>query len=238
MEKIHILIVEDEPLIARDLAYMLEDLEYEISGIAYNAIDALRIVKEKQVDLALLDINIDGDVDGITLASQLGSIPFIFLTSYSSKQILAEAKKTEPLAYLVKPIDEHDLLTTIDVAFYNYEQKKEGKNTGEVDDLPDTIFIKSGHSYIKVKTDEIFYVEANDNYCTIHSKVKKFLVSQTLKSVEARLQPYGFLRIHRSYMVNPIQVTKFTDISVYLDRVELPLSRKYKMAFKSKLNFL
>lgn len=238
MSKIKILIVEDEPLIAKDLAFMLEDLDYEISGMAYNAADAIQIIKTKEVDLAILDISIEGEMNGIELTKYLGNIPFIYLTSHSSKEIVAEAKKTQPLAYLVKPIDEHDLLTTIDIAFYKYQQIQK-QTPQEIKAKEDnSLFIKSNHSYIKVKIEEIYFVEANDNYCFIHTKAKKFLVSQTLKSIEARLSQYGFLRTHRSYLINKKWIEKFTEISVFMDGKEIPISRKYKSDFKSNFNML
>ncbi len=238
MESLHILIVEDEPLIAKDLAYMLEDLDYKISGIAYNANDALKIAASERVDLAILDINIEGDVNGIALASKLDDIPFIYLTSHSSKEIVAEAKKTEPLAYLVKPIDEHDLLSTIDVAFYNYQKQQEASVEGKTRSQENDLFIKSGHSYIKVKVKDILYVEANDNYCFIHSRVKKFLLSQTLKAIETRLSPFGFMRVHRSFLINPNGITSFSDVSLQIDKITIPISRKYKRDLKARFDLL
>ena len=238
MENIYILIVEDEPLIAKDLAYMLEDLDYKIAGIAYNAEDALRIIDEQSVDLAILDINIEGEMSGIDLAKKMNQIPFIYLTSHSSKEVVAEAKRTGPLAYLVKPIDEHDLLSTIDVAFYNYLQKIDNKENQNKKIFDDVIFIKSGHSYVKVRAKDIIYVEANDNYCFIHTSHKKFLLSQTLKSIEGKLESFKFIRVHRSYLINPEWIEKFSEVNVHLHGKEIPISRKHKAEFKSRLNFL
>lgn len=231
MNTINILIVEDEPLIAKDLSFMLEDLDYKIAGIAYNGEDALEIVRLNSVDLAILDISIEGKMNGIELASKLGDIPFIYLTSHASKEIVERAKKTEPLAYLVKPIDEHDLLSTIDIAFYNFQKSKIINRSKE-------LFIKSGSTYVKVGVNDILYVEANDNYCFIHCKQKKFLISQTLKVIEQRLSEYNFLRIHRSFLINYEHIEKFSEVHVTINGVELPISRKHKLEFKSKLNLL
>ena len=238
MRKIHILIVEDEPLIAKDLSYMLEDLDYSIAGIAYNAHDALKIVNERIVDLAILDINIEGDMNGIELAARLGTIPFVFLTSHSSKEVVSAAKKTEPLAYLVKPIDEHDLLATIDVAFYDYQQKQLTQTLIEKDKLEEDLFIKSGHSYIKVKVKDIMYLEANDNYCFVHTPSKKFLLSQTLKTIQERMTAFGFMRVHRSFVINPEWIEKFSELNVTINGKEIPISRKHKSEFKAKFRLL
>jgi len=238
MDRINILIVEDEPLIAKDLAFMLQDLDYEIAGIAYNAKDALTIVKNNSVDLAILDISIEGDVNGIKLASKLEGIPFIYLTSHSSREVVEEAKKTGPLAYLVKPIDERDLLSTIDVAFYNFQQKQILPTHLSNSSVNSDLFVKSGHSYIKVNTNEILFAEANDNYCFIHTKDKKFLLSQTLKVIEEKLSPFNFLRIHRSYLINIGKVEKFTETTVFINQNELPIGRRQKKVFKSHFNLL
>jgi DNA-binding NarL/FixJ family response regulator len=127
MDSIHILIVEDEPLIAEDIAAILEEAGFHISGIAYSMQNALDEMKANSPDMALLDINLNGGTEGIEIAEKINrayKIPFIFLTSYSDKLTLERAKKTEPSGYIVKPFSEASLCAAIEVAFYNHMQKE------------------------------------------------------------------------------------------------------------------
>lgn len=130
MSDIKVLIVEDEPLIAEDIAAILERNEFRVSAIAYNSIDALSELQTNLPDMALLDINLNGGMEGITIAEAIKNsydIPFIFITSYSDKTTLEKAKHTEPSGYIVKPFNEANLYTTLEIALYNHAQKSKHK---------------------------------------------------------------------------------------------------------------
>lgn len=127
MSEIRILIIEDDPIIASDIADYLNNVDYRVSGIAYNPKMAFDELKNNLPDLILLDINLNSDKNGIDIAAfihQNLSIPFIFLTSYSNREVLNKAKITEPSGYIVKPFDEDDLFATIEIALYNFAQKQ------------------------------------------------------------------------------------------------------------------
>ena len=106
---IDILIVEDETIIADDLALTLEKMNYQVVDIFDNADDTLEFLKKSKPDLLLLDINIEGDKDGIDLGTAIGKehkLPFIFLTSYYDNSTVERASKANPLGYLVKPFND------------------------------------------------------------------------------------------------------------------------------------
>lgn len=127
MSEIRILIIEDDPIIASDIADYLNNVDYKVSGVAYNPNMAFEELKNNLPDLVLLDINLNSDKNGIDIADfiyQNLSIPFIFLTSYSNREVLNKAKITEPSGYIVKPFDEDDLFATIEIALYNFAQKQ------------------------------------------------------------------------------------------------------------------
>ena len=116
----HILIVEDEPTIACDIALNLEDHGYNIVRIVHSVPDALEVLKlNPKIDLVMLDINLEGEKTGIDLAKILDfefGIPFIFLTSYADKDTLNKAADTFPSSYLVKPYKESDLAPAVKMA--------------------------------------------------------------------------------------------------------------------------
>ena len=122
-KKKKILIVEDEIIVAKDLAYTLEELGYEVLGHVSTAEQAIKECAEKNPDLVLMDIMLKGDKDGIHAAEEIRnkySIPIVFLTAYSSENVLPRAKETKPYGYLIKPYDQINLYTTIEVALYKH----------------------------------------------------------------------------------------------------------------------
>lgn len=122
-----ILIVEDEFIIASDLRIILEDAGYEIAGIASSVPKALEIIRLKRPAWVFLDIYLSGKLTGIDLARMLVemSIPFIYVSANSNQSVLREAKTTRPYGFLVKPFREQDVLVTLDVAKYRYENDLE-----------------------------------------------------------------------------------------------------------------
>ena len=131
MANIQILIVEDEPLIAEDIGEYLSNVDYSVTAIAYNKTQAIQTLQEQKPDLILLDINLGNNLDGIALAQLINAqyfLPFIFLTSYTHKSVLDQAKVTRPMGYLLKPFTEKDLFTSIEIGLYNFSQSVQPRN--------------------------------------------------------------------------------------------------------------
>lgn len=120
-----ILIVEDELIVARDIRKTLERNGYKIVGVARVVEKALSIIEEVEPCLVLVDIFLKGDLTGIDLAKLLNAkgIPFVYVSANSNQQVLEAAKITDPYGFIVKPFRERDLLVTIDIARYRYENK-------------------------------------------------------------------------------------------------------------------
>ena len=123
MSKIHVLVVEDDPFIAEDIREALTNVNYQVVAVAHNKIDAINILEKTTPDIALLDINLGDNLDGILIGEAINTkfqIPFLYLTSYSNKEILNKAKPTLPMGYIVKPFDEGDLFSSIEIAISNF----------------------------------------------------------------------------------------------------------------------
>ncbi|OGD09667.1 MAG: histidine kinase [Candidatus Aminicenantes bacterium RBG_13_62_12] len=121
MSGIKILIVEDEAIVAKDMESMLRSMGYEVSGVASTGAAALRLAEEAHPDLVLMDIVLQGDMDGIEAAAKIWQslgIPVIYITAYADKNTLGRAKVTEPFGYIIKPFNERDLQTVIEMAYY------------------------------------------------------------------------------------------------------------------------
>ena len=122
--KIIILVVEDERLVARDLQATLEDMGYRIPEITDKGELAIEKVAEMKPNLVLMDIRLAGEMDGIEAAEIITNnfnIPVIYITAHADENTLDRAKLTEPYGYLVKPFDERDLKTTIEIALYKHQ---------------------------------------------------------------------------------------------------------------------
>jgi DNA-binding NarL/FixJ family response regulator len=125
MSAIRVLIVEDDPIISEDIRDMLTSVNYQVVGTAYNKDDALILIEKMKPDLVLLDINLDGNFEGFEIADYINKtrkVPFLYLTSYSGKDIVGKAKQTLPMGYIVKPFNEQELFTSIEIALHNFSK--------------------------------------------------------------------------------------------------------------------
>ena len=123
-----ILVVEDESIVAMDLKQRLVAMDYEVTATVSSGAAAIEQVATCLPELVLMDIQIKGDIDGIETAKQIQEqfdIPIVFLTANSDIATVERAKKTEPLAYLLKPFEDRDLLTTIEIALHRYKLESE-----------------------------------------------------------------------------------------------------------------
>ena len=127
MASARVLIVEDELVVASDLALSLEDFGYAVAGVAKSGEEALRKAQETQPDIILMDIVLQGEMDGIQVAERLRSalgVPVLYLTSYGDTEKLERAKLTEPYAYLAKPWVEGELKAAIGLALFRHEAER------------------------------------------------------------------------------------------------------------------
>mgnify|MGYP000288205694 FL=1 len=127
MSTAKIFIVEDEAIVAESLNDQLEALGYIVTGYAPSGEEALRNIKNNLPDLVLMDIMLEGEMDGVETAQQikeLYGIPVIFLSAYSDSETLGRAKLTEPFGYLIKPYKERELHTTLEITLYKHRMEK------------------------------------------------------------------------------------------------------------------
>ena len=118
-----ILVVEDERVVARDIEESLVRMGYDVVGLAASSSECLAHAEEHRPDLVLMDIRIEGAVDGIETARILRSrfdVPVIFLTAYADDQTVARAKETEALGYILKPFRAGELKSAVEIALFKH----------------------------------------------------------------------------------------------------------------------
>lgn len=173
MERKKILIVEDERLIAEDIRRTLVNLDYDIVALISEGEIAVEKARELVPDLVLMDIMLEGEMDGIEAAEQIHrelDIPIIFLTAYSNEKTLSAATTAEPFGYILKPFEERELYATVEMAIYKHKTQKTLKENEK-------------------KYRDIFE-NANEAICIIQDEKLKFLNPQTAKYLD---QPREYL---------------------------------------------
>jgi len=130
MSKAKIMIVEDEWTVAEEIKMVLQSFEYTVTSMSSSGEEAVENAEKDKPDLVLMDIVLEGEMDGIQAANEIRSrfnIPVIFLTAYTDEKILERASITEPFGYIVKPFLNEDLKIAIEIAMYKYRVEKERK---------------------------------------------------------------------------------------------------------------
>ena len=223
-----ILIVEDEALIADHLAACLRAEGYAVDAILDSAEDALAHLQTAWPDLALLDIQLAGALDGVDLAMAIRSgtqIPVVFLTSNTDPRTLARVQLSRPAGFIVKPFQPADLRPAIELALYAHKARQQEQAPAPTPAQEEEAFyIKDKHEHHRVRYADILCAEALDNYTRIHLPGKRYIVSQTLKAVEEKLQGHGFFRVHRTWLVQVSQISCIRPTEVVVGDMTLPTS--------------
>jgi len=259
-EKINILIVEDEAIVALDLAQGLEKDGYEVAGIADNSVEAYELFSSHNIDIVLMDVNIIGDKDGIDTAAvllQQKQVPLIYLTAFTDAATIERAKHTHPSAYLAKPYHLTNVRIAIELAISNFavarQQEASGKvisiekngprNPAETVDkeailqMNDCIFVKSNYAFVKIRLADILYIEAENNYVQLVTAEKKLLLRLSLSQLLEKVRYKPLVRIHRSFAVNMEAMQSFTDQEIMVNKIPLPIGRSYKEEFLKYFDF-
>ena len=228
MKKPCILIVEDEVLIAHTIKRYLEKNDYEVAGMVISYEEAVLLIEQGQVDLALLDIRLNGEKSGIDVGQYLykhhPGIPFIYLTSQVDKRHIDAAKNTHPAGYLSKPIQKESLKATIAIALHNHQTEE-------------SILLQVGAEKMIVPIARILYLESDHVYVKVVTKNhhQPLLIRQSLKEMVNRLPANQFLQTHRSYVINCKEVSNWNRNQVFIGDIVIPVSRSKKEEVFSRL---
>lgn len=242
---IKILIVEDEMLIGARISMFLTELGYEVTGLLPRAEEALLQIEENMPDIALLDIQLKGSMNGISLAHILQkehNIPVIFLTANSDDATFQQAKAARPYAFLSKPFKKPDLQRALELAIslMSSTSPDTGASAAPAEQdasyiLSDRIFVRNKDRMVKILFETILYIEAERNYCRIFTKTREYLLTMPMKSLENQLPAALFQRIHRSYLVNLLQVEEVDENVVVVGQKALPLSKSLREEFLRRI---
>jgi len=250
MGKKNVLVVEDESIVSKDIQYSLKKLGYNVVGAAATGEKAIELAGDKQPDIILMDIMLKGDLTGIEAAAEIKdkyNIPVIFLTAYADENTLAKAKVTEPYAYIIKPFKEIDLHTSIEMALYKHGKELEVLkerdmlyNLVDNKDSKEFIFVKSKSRLIKIKTNDIYYIEALKDYVVINTVNTRYTIHSTMKDIESKMPSDDFIRVHRSYIVRIDKISQIEQPNLILEdnKKIIPIGGSYKDELLNRINLI
>ena len=241
---VRIVVVEDDAVIAADLAALLDELGYTVCTTCSDARSAMLALARHEPDLLLLDIQLGRGADGIRIAEEVNTIrplPIIFVTSHTDAGTLDRVKAVRPAGFIIKPFDEADLRTQIEIALARYAAQAEVA-TPMADEarqdfvIADNLFVRYGGRLIKVPLEDILYAEADGNYVLVHTADRRYALTTTLTSMEEKLPARRFLRVHRSYLVDLRRITAVEEKRVLLGDVAVPVGRTHREALRRRLD--
>jgi DNA-binding LytR/AlgR family response regulator len=226
--------VDDEKLVLDLLVDNIRQVPFlNLVARCKNAMEAAEVLHNEKVDLIFLDIQMPG-LNGLQFLKSLQRPPMvIFITAY--KEYAVEGFTLDAVDYLVKPVSFERFLKACNKAqeLHNLQQKSVTKEI-----LPDYFFVYVEYNLVKVSIPDIQYIESMKDYVKIflQSSSKPVITKMSLKSLEEKLLPYRFMRIHKSYIISVDKVTAIKRDLICIGAVELPLGESYRASVENILS--
>ena len=229
--KIKCIIIDDEPLAVEVIQMHLSEFSnMELLGVFNNPIEALNMMDNQNLDVVFLDINMP-KMNGLEFIRSIGpKANFIVTTAY--REYAVESFDLDVLDYLVKPIPFARFLKSINKlsqkvhAEIKEDQSKESKEKS-------FIFLKVNKKLVKVKFEDILYIESLKDYIKVFTKIDDYLVHKSLTGITEELPTDQFLRIHRSFTIALDKIKVVEGNTVQIDNKRIPIGRKYLNHAKS-----
>ena len=228
---INCIIVDDEPLARKGLKEYVTDVDFlKLVGEFENPLKATELISSGDVQLLFLDIQMP-KITGLDFFRTLQNAPpVIFTTAYP--QYAVEGFEVNALDYLVKPISSDRFMKAAKKAKKYYEVRETNEKEKATTDY---FFIKTDNKLVKILFEDVLFVEALQNYVTIHTLLKKYMTYLTFKSVEEYLPADKFLKVHKSYIVAASKVDSIEGNDIRIGQQHIPISRNQKDEVMEKL---
>ena len=238
MKKIICLLVDDEPPALDVLKnYIASVSTLELAGTCSSAVEALNLLQEQTIDLLFLDIQMP-HLLGTDLVRTLKNPPkVIFTTAY--RKFAIEGFELDAVDYLLKPISFERFLKAVNKVMETnlrvtentdilYSQQNNSQNS--------FINLRADRKNLKIPLDDILYIESLKDYIKVVTTTKNIVTKQSISSLEEILPGNNFIRIHRSFIVAINKIESFTNDTIEIGKLELPISRMYRHEVEKILN--
>jgi len=212
-KKINVLIVEDSISYGIELERLCTEAGFTVVGVVEGSAEALDIIFAETPDLILMDIDIKGKLSGVDIGKSIVhlDIPILYITSFSDQRTMKIASESNMSDYLIKPVAKDRILEAFHTIIKNDFGIKEDGDVKILSKPKDrgVLFFKRKGEYIKVKVDDVVYVEADDNYCRFFLLDNSYyLMRITMSEIDKSMSRHGFLRCHRRFIVNTRMIKK------------------------------
>lgn len=243
-QNIQVLIIEDNPITSDSMQLALQEFGFVIKGIAHNVETALHVLNRENIDIALVDIYLNGTKGGIeigTLLTNLYRIPFIFITGMSDTAIITEAVKAQPAAYLLKPANPATLFACIQTALQNFSNKQSAVFNKQQE--TDFFFVKLRNKLKRIEWKDVVTIASADNYTvlTLKDRTEHYLrstLAMTLKfQIPKHLQD-DFIQVNRGEVVQIKFITEIIDDEIITPVKKIIITKSFVKEVKLKLNIL
>lgn len=252
MAKTNVLVVEDESIVSKDIQHSLKKLGYNVVGSSATGEKAIELARQENPDIILMDIMLKGEMNGIETADVIRQelrIPIIFLTAYADESTLTKAKITEPYGYIIKPFKEIDLHTSIEMAIYKHGKEQEVVKERDLlyaivenkeSAATGFIFVKSNSKLVKLKNEDIYFIEALKDYVVIHTKDTRYTIHSTMKDIESKMGTDEFIRVHRSFIVrlDKIASIEYPNLVLEDDKKVIPIGGSYRDDLNNRIRLV
>lgn len=220
------LIVDDEDGAIEGIVDYAEKFDYlEIVGSCSSGIEAMEVLKNQDIDLMFLDINMPR-LSGLELLESLEKAPLTILTTAYSEYAL-DGYRLHVVDYLLKPYSFQRFLQATQKALDLYKSRLICKDVDKIKD----IYIRQGDSFQRINCNDILFIEAMQNYLKLYFKEKFFIIHQTMVSLEDVLPKDKFYRVHNSFLVNVSQIELISGGRIFINSHEIPISKHRKEQF-------
>jgi DNA-binding LytR/AlgR family response regulator len=205
----------------------------EVIAECSDAMEVLDTLNATQVDLLLLDIEMP-QMTGLDLIKKMGNKSPLIIFTTAKKDYAVEAFELSVVDYLVKPISLPRLKQAVDKAAETLESNKEEVKVEE----QGFVFVKDNGVLKRISIDDILYLEAMGDYVKVHTQQKFHVVHATLKSIEEKLPPSKFVRVHRSYIVAINKIDYIQEGTISIGKTTIPVADTHKSNLNKRLNLL
>jgi DNA-binding LytR/AlgR family response regulator len=236
--KIHCLVIDDEPLAREILKQHIAGVEaLELAGTCSNAVEAISFLKEHNVDLLFLDIQMP-QLLGTNFIRTLKNVPkVIFTTAY--RKYAVEGFELDAVDYILKPISFERFLKAVNKVLqmnFNTEHVLQVTKENHTEAVNSFLYFRADRKMVKIFFRDILFIEALKDYIKIVTGSKTIVTKYVLSTLEEMLPTSEFLRIHKSYIVAISKIESYNADSIQIAKHELPIGRLYKYDVSRVLN--
>lgn len=221
-------IVDDEPLARECITNYVREVDFlQLVGVSNSPMGLTQLLSEHTVDLIFLDIQMP-TISGIEFLKITQNPPMVVITTAYPHYAL-ESFQLDVLDYLLKPITFNRFFKAVNKA-QDYHRLLVQSSVATPSTTADYFFIRCDNKYERIYFDDILYVQALQNYVTIHTHQGKYMTLFYLKNVEEKLNPHSFIRVHKSYLVSIAKIEAIQNNEIIIESFRIPISRNYRDA--------